>query len=59
MKSREERNNITANIWTARIIPLVLAGIVGYATYVVVALLSGISCVSCPAEEIANLYISS
>ncbi len=55
MKSRAERNNITVNIWTARIIPLVLAGIVGYATYVVVALLSGISsCMSYLAEEIAN-----
>ena len=30
-----------ANVWTARIIPLILIGIVGYATWVIVVLLSG------------------
>lgn len=29
------------NIWTARIIPVVLAGIVGYVTYVLVVRLAG------------------
>jgi palmitoyltransferase len=29
------------NIWTARVIPLVLIGVVGYATYVLVARLCG------------------
>jgi palmitoyltransferase len=33
--------NQTVNIWTAKIIPIVLAGVVGYATYVLVALLCG------------------
>ncbi|PQE15644.1 Palmitoyltransferase PFA5 protein [Rutstroemia sp. NJR-2017a BBW] len=32
-----ERNKRAANIWTARVIPWVLAGVVGYATYVLVA----------------------
>lgn len=36
-----ERQRIALNLWTARIIPLILAGIVGYATYVLVALLAG------------------
>lgn len=29
------------NVWTARVIPLVLMGVVGYATYVLVARLYG------------------
>ncbi|TVY20922.1 Palmitoyltransferase [Lachnellula arida] len=33
-----DRNKVV-NLWTARFIPLVLAGVVGYATYVLVALL--------------------
>lgn len=33
--------NVTANIWTARIIPIILAGVVGYATYVLVVRLCG------------------
>ncbi|TVY46018.1 Palmitoyltransferase [Lachnellula subtilissima] len=33
-----DRNQVV-NLWTARFIPLVLAGVVGYATYVLVALL--------------------
>ena len=41
MHSQTDRNRIAINLWTARVIPIVLAGIVGYATYVVVALLSG------------------
>ncbi|KAF4633085.1 hypothetical protein G7Y89_g5043 [Cudoniella acicularis] len=36
---RMAERNVTINIWTARVIPLILAGIVGYATYVLVALL--------------------
>ena len=36
--------NRAVNIWTARIIPIVLAGVVGYATYVLVALLYGEYC---------------
>ncbi|KAE9365298.1 zf-DHHC-domain-containing protein [Stipitochalara longipes BDJ] len=39
MQSKVEVNKVTINLWTARIIPIILAGIVGYATYVVVALL--------------------
>ncbi|KAM3088107.1 palmitoyltransferase pfa5 [Clarireedia jacksonii] len=34
-----ERNKRAANIWTARVIPWVLGAVVGYATYVLVALL--------------------
>lgn len=30
-----------ANVWTARIIPLILIGIVGYVTWVVVVLVCG------------------
>jgi palmitoyltransferase len=41
MLSRAQRNKIAVSLWTARIIPIVLAGIVAYATYVVIALLSG------------------
>jgi len=37
----KERCRVATNIWTARVIPIVLAGVVGYATYVLVALLSG------------------
>lgn len=33
--------NQAANIWTARAIPLVLMGVVGYATYVLVVRLCG------------------
>ena len=31
----------TANLWTARFIPLLLIGIVGYVTYVIVVLVCG------------------
>lgn len=41
MQSRAERNKILSSLWTAKIIPWILAGVVGYATYVLVALLSG------------------
>lgn len=41
MLTAADRKNIALNLWVARIIPLVLAGIVGYATYVVVVVLSG------------------
>jgi palmitoyltransferase len=41
MEDKAERNRIAVNIWTARIIPIILAGVVGYATYVTVALLCG------------------
>jgi palmitoyltransferase len=41
MLDKAERNKVALNIWTARIIPIVLAGVVGYATYVFVALLCG------------------
>lgn len=34
-------NNKAANLWVSRIIPLILVGIVGYATWVVVVLLCG------------------
>ena len=34
-------NVVAINIWTARIIPPLLVGIIGYATYVVVGPLSG------------------
>lgn len=39
MQDKAERNRITINILTARIIPIILAAVVGYATYVLVALL--------------------
>lgn len=39
--SNQTKRNITLNLWTARIIPVVLIGVVGYATYVLVALLAG------------------
>lgn len=41
MQDKAERNRIAVNVWTARIIPIVLVGVVGYATYVLVALLCG------------------
>lgn len=34
-------NQKAANVWTSRIIPLILIGIVGYVTWVVVMLLCG------------------
>jgi palmitoyltransferase len=33
--------NVAANIWTARTIPVLLAGVIGYATYVTVIPLCG------------------
>ncbi|CZR62839.1 related to PFA3 Palmitoyltransferase for Vac8p, required for vacuolar integrity under stress conditions [Phialocephala subalpina] len=36
MLSPAERQRIAINIWTARVVPVVLAGVVGYATYVLV-----------------------
>ncbi|KAL2062357.1 hypothetical protein VTL71DRAFT_6623 [Oculimacula yallundae] len=36
---KAQRMNIAVNIWTARIIPIILAGIVGYAIYVLVVVL--------------------
>ncbi|KAF7862739.1 hypothetical protein EAF04_007612 [Stromatinia cepivora] len=39
LHSDVERNKRAANIWTARFMPLALAGVVGYSTYVVVAIL--------------------
>lgn len=41
MQTRAEKTRLAANLWTARIVPVVLAGAVGYATYVLVALLCG------------------
>lgn len=41
MQNKVELNRIAVNLWTARIVPIILAGVVGYATYVVVALLCG------------------
>lgn len=41
MQSKKERKKVVSNLWTAKIIPWILAGVVGYATYVLVALLSG------------------
>lgn len=38
-----QRYNQAANIWVARIIPVLLAVVVGYATYVTVVVLSGLS----------------
>lgn len=34
-------NHKAANLWTSRVIPLILVGIVGYVTWVVVVLLCG------------------
>jgi hypothetical protein len=36
------------NIWTARVIPFVLMGVVGYTTYVTVARLCGECFLLCP-----------
>ncbi|KAG0650190.1 Palmitoyltransferase [Hyphodiscus hymeniophilus] len=44
MLTPADRNRIAVNIWTAKVIPVILAGIVGYATYVLVALCCGKSC---------------
>ncbi len=41
MQNRVELNRVAVNLWTARIVPIILAGVAGYATYVVVALLCG------------------
>ena len=38
--ARVEYDPKAANVWTARIIPLILIGIVGYTSWVVVVLLS-------------------
>ncbi|PVH86213.1 zf-DHHC-domain-containing protein [Cadophora sp. DSE1049] len=37
--AKAQRMNIAANLWVARIIPVILAGVVGYATYVLVVIL--------------------
>lgn len=61
MQDKAERNRIAVNIWTARIIPIILAGVVGYATYVLVALLSGLflscDCVSRLTRSIVNYLL--
>jgi palmitoyltransferase len=41
MLSAAERQKIIINIWTARCMPVALAGVVGYATYVLVGPLCG------------------
>jgi palmitoyltransferase len=41
MMTKADQRQIVVNVWAARIIPWVLAGVVGYATYVTVALLCG------------------
>lgn len=41
MQSQIELNKVAINLWTARVIPMILAGTVGYATYVLVTLLCG------------------
>ena len=43
----------TANLWTARIIPAVLIGIIGYASWVVTKLVAG-SVTTQPLSEITN-----
>lgn len=45
-------NHKAANLWTSRIIPLILVGIVGYVTWVVVVLLCG------ELSSTANLYLT-
>jgi len=37
--AKAQRMNVATNLWVARIIPLILAGVVGYATYVLVVIL--------------------
>ena len=45
MQSQADRNKRAVNnLWTARTIPIVLAGVVGYSSYVTVALLAGMYC---------------
>lgn len=39
--TKAQRMNIATNIWIARIIPVILSGVVGYATYVLVVVLCG------------------
>lgn len=43
MQTSKDRQRLLVNLWTARAVPVVLAGVVGYATYVLVARLSGLS----------------
>lgn len=57
MQDKSDRNRITINIWTARLIPLVLAGVVGYATYVLVALLCGKSILLKILSDCTDLYL--
>lgn len=40
--AKAQHLNIAANVWVARIIPVLLAGVVGYATYVLVVVLCGL-----------------
>jgi hypothetical protein len=40
-QSKAERHNVIGNLWAARILPFIVVGAVAYATYVLVALLSG------------------
>jgi palmitoyltransferase len=49
MLTQADRNRIAVNLWTARITPVVLAGVVVYTTYVLVALLCGTS--NCRRQE--------
>ena len=40
MQTKEDRRHVAGNVWTARVIPLVLLGTISYATYVTVGPLS-------------------
>lgn len=40
-KIHDAMEHVAANVWTARVIPVALAGVVGYATYVVIVPLCG------------------
>lgn len=56
--AKAQRMNIAVNIWTARTIPVILAGIVGYATYVFVVVLCGLSSSSYPVYSFTNVDLS-
>ena len=58
MQSAAERNRRAINLWTARLIPIVLAGVVGYATYVLVVLLCGMCLWRCNRMR-ALMYVQS
>lgn len=50
-------NTVAINIWTSRIIPVLLAGLIGYATYVIIGPLTGMRNPFCCTKSLTLLVV--